>query len=274
MVLPLLLLAVAAAPTERPIQIAVPGFSPVNVTPEVASFYSEHFATKLQTSGAGVVTQKQMQTLLGLERQKQLLGCASEAESCLAELSNALGVDAVVQGEIGKFADSFQLNVKIIDARTAKPLSILSERVTGEDKVLDLLEEQAPRMVREAAVGLGRKPPQEAQSTAPLSKKKLAIIPGVIAVAALGGAVVVGLQSNERFNAVRDAPPTTTLAAARSDAYRGEQLRNVALVLAGTAVVSGAVAAFLFTRDEAPVLTPSVSVGEGAGALSVIGRFP
>jgi hypothetical protein len=160
-VFPLVVCLLAATPTqERPLQLAVPAFTGVNVTAEVATFYSEHFATKLSVAGVGVVTQKQMQALLGLERQKQLLGCTTESESCLAELSNALGVDAIVQGEVGTFGQSYQLNVKIIDVRTTRQLSILSERVPSEELVLDVLAEAAPRMARETYLGLGRTPPE------------------------------------------------------------------------------------------------------------------
>ena len=274
MLLPLALLFLSAAPQERPIQIAVPAFSPVNVSAEVAMFYSEHFATKLQLAGAGVVTQKQMQTLLGLERQKQLLGCASEAESCLAELSNALGVDAVVQGEVGKFGESFQLNVKIIDARTAKPLSILSERVSNEERVLDLLADEAPRMVREAAVGLGRGAPEVTKVSKPISKKMLGIVPAAIAVAGLGGAAFFGIQSNNQFDRVRNAPASTSLVAIRADAQQAEASRNLAFACGGAALAAGAFAAYLFTREDPPVIAPSVGVTEGAVSLSITGTLP
>lgn len=37
-----------------------------------------------------VVSQADIRTLLGVERQKQLLGCGEDAASCMAELSGAL----------------------------------------------------------------------------------------------------------------------------------------------------------------------------------------
>lgn len=271
--LPLALLLLAAAPTERPIQLAVPAFSPVNVTPEVAAFYSEHFASNLAINGAGVITQKQMQTLLGLERQKQLLGCATDAESCLAELSNALGVDAVVQGEVGKFGSSFQLNVKIIDARTAKPLSILSERVSSEEKVLDLLADEAPRMVREVAVGLGRVAPDVVEPSKPLSKKVIAIAPAAVALAGLGGAVFFAVQSGSQFDRVRNSHAQTPLVTIKSDAQKAERSRNLSLLCGGVALAAGAAAVYLFTREAAPVVTPSVGVTGTAATFSISGSF-
>jgi hypothetical protein len=36
--------------------------------------------------------------LLGLERQKQMLGCAEDSSNCLAELAGALGARFVLNG--------------------------------------------------------------------------------------------------------------------------------------------------------------------------------
>src|SRR5262249_36568893 len=40
-------------------------------------------------------------TLIGLERQRTLLGCEAEGSECLAEMGNALGAKYVVRGMVG-----------------------------------------------------------------------------------------------------------------------------------------------------------------------------
>ena len=47
-----------------------------------------------------VISQQDIATMLGLERQKQLMGCADDSTSCLAELSGALGARFVMSGTL------------------------------------------------------------------------------------------------------------------------------------------------------------------------------
>ena len=94
--------------------LAAPGITTVDVPVEAASFYTEHLAQALARHGLLVMTPKQLEAVLGLERQKQLLGCAES--SCMVELANALGVDGLLLGEIGRFGERYQINLKIVSA--------------------------------------------------------------------------------------------------------------------------------------------------------------
>src|SRR5437763_8898933 len=104
----LLAFVLAAASPGAPLRLAAPTFSTVNVSREAAAFYTDHFAQQLASSNLRVVTSSEIATMLGIEQQKQLLGCAEGADACNAELANALGVDAVVKGNIGHFGTTWQ----------------------------------------------------------------------------------------------------------------------------------------------------------------------
>jgi hypothetical protein len=96
----------------------------------------------------------------------------------------------------------------------------------------------------------------------------------VVGVAALGGAAFFGLRSNSELNTLKSQNAQTKLSLndARARAGDVEADRNRALLLGGASVV--AAAAFLFTRDEAPVVTPTVGVSGSAAAVGVTVRLP
>ncbi len=147
--------APAEAPRPRAITLAAPGFSTVNVTPEMATFLNDHFAQQLTLQGLRVITSNEVQALVGLERQKQLLGCTEQDASCMAEVANALGADGLVTASVGKFGDSYQVNTKIIGA-DGKPLTVSASRVTGDTAVLDELTRVARAASSELKSRLGR----------------------------------------------------------------------------------------------------------------------
>src|SRR5262245_15063642 len=66
----------------------------------LGSIITENVASELSASGrVEVVTSSDLNAILGLERQRQLLGCDTEATSnCLAELTGALGAPLLVSG--------------------------------------------------------------------------------------------------------------------------------------------------------------------------------
>src|SRR2546430_2430818 len=109
----MLLCWTCTAGAQAKLKLALPGFSGVGVSQEFLRFASEHFAQELGNEGLSVITEREISTLLGLERQRQLLGCSENSVSCAAELAGALGVDATVVGDIGKFENVYRVNVKI-----------------------------------------------------------------------------------------------------------------------------------------------------------------
>jgi hypothetical protein len=94
--------------------------------------------------GVSVLTDADIAAVLGLERQKQLLGCSDS--SCLAELGGALGVDRLVHGSLGKVGESYLVHLASVDPRSGAVVGSASERIAGSaDALLDAL----PRMARQ-----------------------------------------------------------------------------------------------------------------------------
>lgn len=147
----------AEAPSEV-LHVAAPGLTGVGVPEVAAAFYSEHLAQQLSFAGARVVTQKELQALMGLNRQQQLMGCAEGNTGCVLELSKALGVDALLIGDVALVdGKRFQVTLKLISAKDASMLAAHSARVDGEEALLDELTSAAQRMAPEAAAKLGRR---------------------------------------------------------------------------------------------------------------------
>lgn len=127
-------LIVTAAPAEKP-KLAAPGLEALNLDEKTISFFSEHFATQFTFEGVNVITPSQIGAVIGLERQKQLMGCQDDS-SCMAEIGDALGVDGILTGSIAKLDDVYQLNFKIVSPNDASALATYSRRASGGQKVL------------------------------------------------------------------------------------------------------------------------------------------
>ncbi|MFH1811383.1 MAG: hypothetical protein ABIJ09_21765 [Pseudomonadota bacterium] len=72
--------------------------------------------------------------VLGLEQQKQALGC--DDEGCMAEIGNALGVDFMVVPAVGKLGDSFAITYKVVEPKKVQVLRRDTLVVTGNESAL------------------------------------------------------------------------------------------------------------------------------------------
>ena len=231
-----IVLAVAAAAPE-PVKLAAPGFSSVQIPEDVGRFYSEHFAEQLRAAGFEVTTAQQISTLLGFERQKALMACSDV--SCVAELANALGVDGLITGQIGKFGPSYQVNVLVISARDGMTLASHSGRVKAEDAVLEELEKAARAMAPEIARRLGKAPAGEPVATQPPPKApdapKVAAVepkaPTLAPSAAAGGSTAIATAGPKPSGSLRGWALPTAIGG------------GTALVLSGLLAVNAAVIA-------------------------------
>lgn len=127
-------LLVASAPAQKP-KLAAPGLDGLNLEPKALQIFSDHLATQFTFEAVEVTTPAQIEAVVGLERQKQLLGCQDNS-SCMMEIGDALGVDGILTGSISRFDDLYQLNLKVVSARDATALATYSSRVEGGQKRL------------------------------------------------------------------------------------------------------------------------------------------
>jgi outer membrane receptor protein involved in Fe transport len=97
-----------------------------------------------------VVSKADIQSMLNLEKQKRLAGC--DDKECFAEVAGALGMPWMVTGNIGRFGESFVINLKLIDVRNAHVVGRTTRKVSGdEEDLLDALPD-ATRELLETAV--------------------------------------------------------------------------------------------------------------------------
>ncbi|MEW5741640.1 MAG: FlgO family outer membrane protein [Myxococcota bacterium] len=133
MLVHLVLMSLGAAPS-----IAVGDLTRVNVTAELATFAAEHVGQTLGARGFKVVTPRDMQAILGLERQKQLLGCADDGTSCAAELAQAIGADLLLTGTIARLGAAVQLDLRLLDARDGSVRARFSGKADDEAHLPEL----------------------------------------------------------------------------------------------------------------------------------------
>jgi hypothetical protein len=101
--------------------------------------------------GVSVMSEADMTAILGLERQKQMLGCADE--SCLAELGGALGVDRLITGSVGRIGGTLVVNITSLDPKKVRAVASVSERVKTDkdDAILEMLPGFVSQLLLEPA---------------------------------------------------------------------------------------------------------------------------
>ena len=253
---------VLAASTASEVKLAAPQWSGANVTPESARFWTGHLAQQLTLLGPRVITGEEIAALLGVERQKQLLGCAELEGSCMAELANALGSDAVIIGSVGHFGDQFQINIKIVASGDGKQLALFSSSVTGEAAVVPELTRAAQELAQQLLTALGVKSVGKA-----VSRRWWALAPAVLGVAALGVGAGTMVAANDDASQLRD--PNTTLQYADAvklyGSGRDNQRIGIGSLIGGGVLLAGAVALFFVLAEPAE----SVALTPGGHSLGV-----
>ncbi len=122
----------AALAADKP-KLAVLDVQPIGVDAAQAIALGEAMTQELSRRGFfEVISSNDIRTLLGVERQKQLLGCGDS--SCTAELSGAIGARFVLQSSLTKLGDSLQLSLQMLDTAKSQSLarSVRIAKDTGQ----------------------------------------------------------------------------------------------------------------------------------------------
>lgn len=150
----------------EPLKLAVPGLSVVDVDAQRTTFLAEHLAQELSDEGAQVVSSQDLAVMLGLDRQRQLMGCSGG--KCITELTSTLGVDALVTGEVARLSgERFQLNLRMLDATTGQRVKTYTKRVVGFEKILDEMSKAARIFVLAGNKKFGRNSSRQNPVTSP-----------------------------------------------------------------------------------------------------------
>jgi hypothetical protein len=267
--------APAAAPQKSSLKLGAPGLKSVGLAAETAAFYGDHLAQQLSLAGARVITPSEIQALLGVERQKQLLGCSDEGSSCMTELAGALGVDGLLTGTVARVGRGFQVNVKVLDTLTGATLSVVSAQAESEQELIDQLNRVAKALASELFVKLDRAPVISSASRALEGgeMRRRAWIPAVGGAAALGVGLGLALDAQRKYDSLLSG--TETLADPQGVRRNGQLAENVSIGLfavGGAALVSAGLMYFLGGPTEPQLYVAPVA--GGGGMLSISGELP
>jgi TolB-like protein len=140
------LVAAAGAPPAGTVRLAVlalrggEGFSEKALVTLEESLQQALAATRR----FAVVGRSDIASLLGLERQRQFVGCGDAA--CVAEIAGALGVGYLAAGDVGRVGDARVLNLKIIDVKTASVAARARRTVQTDAELLPALDDAAKEL--------------------------------------------------------------------------------------------------------------------------------
>lgn len=247
------------------VSIASPGVSCVRIEQPVCEAYSDRFATQLGASGAvKVVTARDISQVLGLERQKQLLGCSDASSSCMSELAGALGVDGVLTFSVTQSDGAYIVTLRIVKSNDGSTWATASERVSSESALFDALDGAADRFER---VLTGR-PVDAARSTG--AKVAPLVLGGAgLALAGAGVAVYFGVVKSNETSLRSGVIPLERVEATISNGRSGETAAWAMIGVGAAAVAAAAV--WVAVRPGAPTVAVIASP-EGA-ALAIGGAF-
>lgn len=237
-------------------KVAAPAWGSVEVTPEKAQFFALHLASALRTRGLSVITAQDIAAVLGVERQKQLLGCNEGGSSCMLELSNALGAQLVLTGVVAKLESSYQVNLRVLSSLDGKVVAQELVRSESQEKLLFALDD--------AAVSLAR---QLEPKAPPGSARSLVWIPAVAAaVFAVAGGVFYGLALDRSAALERALVPGAPREQLAPIVTAGQTWELLGWTGFGLAAGAGATALVMFFVGAPPAQVSFFFTPSGVGA--------
>jgi hypothetical protein len=222
-----------------------------NITPELGTVLEDSLAAGLRAHGLDVVTRQDIASILGQERQKQLLGCSDDGSSCLAELANALGCEATVVVSVARLGSDFRGTARVLSANDGHVMAEALLRADSETRLVDSLDDVAASLAKSLV------PRARTASSGSSPHWVPAVVGGALVV---GSAVLFGL-AGDRYAAV--------VAGDASAAGAGKTYQALAWVGAGVGVAA-LLGALLWWRLDLPV-TLAPSVGVESKSLTVSG---
>ncbi|MFT3712038.1 MAG: hypothetical protein QM817_30720 [Archangium sp.] len=150
----------APAPADARPRLVVNEFVGLRVAPEEAQAVSDAVVTYLAGRGLfEVLGPRDIQTLLGADRQRQLLGaCESDAVGCSLDLSKLVSARFVLSGQLARVGTAYQLTLQMVDTERTQT-SARSSKLAGS---LEAIRELVPYAASEATGSPLPPPPSRA----------------------------------------------------------------------------------------------------------------
>ncbi len=234
-------------------------------------------------SGLDTISRSGIASIIGFEKQKQMLGCSADA-GCIAELGGALGVDFMLTGQVGQIGSQFHIALQLVDTRKAR---VAARASRFSDKTEDALvrvareataEVMAPATARLSPGSLAATPPAVAPGTAVAAKaapnrRPAWIAFGVGAALAVGGAAT-GYVAQTKYEDLKAKRGT----AGYDAAYASEKgsIRTTAIaadVMYGGAIAAAGVGTWLWLRGDRTTVAVVPVVAPGAASLALVSQF-
>jgi len=271
-ILPIVALAApeAARPAKRP-RVAVMEIKILYGDPQLEALLSEVALTEAATyRGLDTIGRSDITSLLGFERERQLLGCSQDA-SCLAELGGALGVDYLLVGSVGRVGGLLRLDLKLVEGRRARVLG--RSGVSLQDRA-ELLVEATQNGVRALLRQLS-----PGENAGPVSRPTgPSRWPAWVALGVGGATLAAGLtttvMARSRYDQLKRS--RTDLGYADTYAARSAEVRRLSVlsdVLVPVGLAGIGVGGWLWWRSRPPPLTIKVTATSGGAGLLLAGRF-
>lgn len=261
-----LLAALTLSAAEKPKLVVLELSAGSGVDASLTAPLTEAVTNEVQARGYfEVMSSRDVQQLVGMERQRELLGCSDASKSCMAEISGALGARFILSGSVAKLGDAYQLTLSSLDSQKAQPLG----RATRLARSLEALRTMLPFAVAEATATPAPPPPSRVLPYTLL---------GAGAAASLFGLVwgALHLSQEQQLATFLDAGASTPGLLGTRAGYEA-QLRNletqrwVAVGALGAGVVSMILGAVLMPADGSSTAIAVVPTHNGLG---LAGRFP
>lgn len=118
----------------------------------VVDLFTDALVAELRKSPATrVVAHSDISATLGVERERQLLGC--EDAVCLSEIAGALGVDRIVHGSVGRVGSSLVVYLTLVDRKRGTAVGSVSERLksSSDEAFFDALPSIVSRLLSSSA---------------------------------------------------------------------------------------------------------------------------
>lgn len=268
MLAPLVSVLLTAASSPLATKLVTTPWHTTNVDAGVAAFFLEATAKALRAEGVSVVTADDIAAVLGLERERQLLGCSEV--SCLAELGNALGCDGIVVAAVARLDGSLHGSLRVVSSRDGQVLTETDLTSSSERGFLDEIKVAAGRVARGLRVH---------QKVTEASKSST---PAVLALGIAGGALLIGGGVSVALAHVASARVDQELARSGQVTSVAQRFSNegkieqtvgwVGVGVGGACLAASLVVALVAGAGSGPSV--GVSVTPSGAALSIQGALP
>jgi len=213
--------------------------------------------------GFDTIGRSDIQSLLGLEKQRQLLGCSEDA-SCLADLGGALGVDYLLVGSVGRLGALLRLDLKLVEGRRARVVgrvgASLDDRV---EKLIEVTQNGVRALLREISpADPGPRPSGPSRAPA-----WIALGAGAAALAAGVAGAVLASSEYSSLQAAQGTPGYAATYGARSAKVRRYALLADVLVPVGAVTLGTGGWLWWRSRPAAPLKLQVTAAPDGAGLL-------